>query len=166
MSSDITPRRVVCLQPSATLTMRDIGMLDRVVACTRYCADVCPEVTDGSRIIVADSWTAQASRNSRRKAGLGHRLRTVPDGSRWRNPQGWRALSRPRPSTTGRHLRRHRRHCRNHGCPRTRRTGRRRNAGGDRRCSRQMRRRPNHAPRLLRGVGQAHHCLAALGRRA
>jgi iron complex transport system substrate-binding protein len=61
MSSGFTPRRVVCLQPSATLTMRDIGMLERVVACTRYCADVCPEVADGSRIIVSDSWTAQAA---------------------------------------------------------------------------------------------------------
>ncbi len=61
MPLDFTPRRVVCLQPSATLTMRDIGMLERVVACTRYCADVCPEVADGSRIIVADSWTAQAT---------------------------------------------------------------------------------------------------------
>jgi len=34
-------------------------MLDRLVACTKYCADLCPEVADGSRLIVADSWTAQ-----------------------------------------------------------------------------------------------------------
>jgi iron complex transport system substrate-binding protein len=61
MTGDFTPQRVVCLQPSATLTMRDIGMLDSVVACTRYCADVCPEVADGSRTIVSDSWSAQAS---------------------------------------------------------------------------------------------------------
>ncbi len=40
--------------------MRDLGLLDRVVACTKYCADVCPEVADGSKIIVSDSWTAQA----------------------------------------------------------------------------------------------------------
>ncbi len=39
--------------------MRDIGLLDRVVACTQYCAEVCPEVSDGSRSIVSDSWTAQ-----------------------------------------------------------------------------------------------------------
>jgi iron complex transport system substrate-binding protein len=38
-----------------------LGLLDSVVACTRYCADVCPEVAHGERIIVADSWTAQAS---------------------------------------------------------------------------------------------------------
>ena len=60
MAHNFTPRRVVSLQPSATLTLRDLGLLDRVVACTKYCADVCPEVADGSRVIVADSWSAQA----------------------------------------------------------------------------------------------------------
>lgn len=37
-----------------------IGRLDRVVACTKYCADVCPEARSERRIIVADSWTAQS----------------------------------------------------------------------------------------------------------
>jgi len=60
MSSIHTPQRVVCLQPSATLTLRDLGLLDRVVACTKYCADVCPEAADGSRLIVSDSWTAHS----------------------------------------------------------------------------------------------------------
>ena len=60
MPSEFTPQRVVCLQPSATLTMRDIGLLDKVVACTKYCGEVCPEVADGLRPIVSDSWTAQA----------------------------------------------------------------------------------------------------------
>ena len=55
-----TPNRVVSLQPSATVTLRDLGLLDRLVACTKYCADVCPELSDGSRIVVSDSWTAQA----------------------------------------------------------------------------------------------------------
>jgi len=58
--ADYTPRRVASLQPSATLTLRDLGLLDRLVACTKYCADVCPEVADGARVIVADSWTAQS----------------------------------------------------------------------------------------------------------
>jgi iron complex transport system substrate-binding protein len=57
---DYTPQRTVSLQPSATLTLHDIGMLGRLVACTKYCVDVCPEVGDGSRLIVADSWSAQA----------------------------------------------------------------------------------------------------------
>ncbi|MGA9566025.1 MAG: ABC transporter substrate-binding protein [Candidatus Korobacteraceae bacterium] len=60
MPSPFTPQRVVCLQPSATLTLRDLGLLDRVVACTKYCADVCPEAADGSRLVISDSWTAQA----------------------------------------------------------------------------------------------------------
>ncbi len=39
-----------------------IGQIDRVVACTRYCAEVCPEVRNGETApaIVADSWTAQS----------------------------------------------------------------------------------------------------------
>jgi len=57
--SDYTPRRVVSLQPSATVILRDLGRLDCLVACTRYCAEVCPEVT-GKTAIVADSWTAQS----------------------------------------------------------------------------------------------------------
>jgi iron complex transport system substrate-binding protein len=59
MSGDFSPRRVVSLQPSATVTLADLGMLDRLVACTRYCADVLPEVGSG-RAIIADSWTAQS----------------------------------------------------------------------------------------------------------
>jgi iron complex transport system substrate-binding protein len=58
--TDHTARRIVSLQPSATVTLRDLALLDRLVACTKYCADVCPEVADGSRLIVSDSWTAQA----------------------------------------------------------------------------------------------------------
>jgi iron complex transport system substrate-binding protein len=37
-----------------------IGELSRVVACTRYCADVVPAVADGSRTILPDSWTADS----------------------------------------------------------------------------------------------------------
>ena len=70
MPSIHTPQRVVCLQPSATLTLRDLGLLDRVVACTKYCADVCPEATRGSRLIVSDSWTAQAEQIRAAKPGL------------------------------------------------------------------------------------------------
>jgi iron complex transport system substrate-binding protein len=56
-----TARRVACLQPSATVILDSIGELGRVVGCTRYCADVVPEVADGSRIILADSWTADTA---------------------------------------------------------------------------------------------------------
>jgi iron complex transport system substrate-binding protein len=42
-----------------------VGELDRVVACTRYCVDAVPEVAGTvagrARMILADSWTAQAA---------------------------------------------------------------------------------------------------------
>ena len=52
--------RIACLQPSATVILNEIGELGRVVACTRYCADVVPAVADGQRKILSDSWTADA----------------------------------------------------------------------------------------------------------
>jgi iron complex transport system substrate-binding protein len=55
-----TPRRIASLQPSATVTLAVIGELERLVACTKYCADVVPEIAEGSRTILADSWTANA----------------------------------------------------------------------------------------------------------
>jgi iron complex transport system substrate-binding protein len=61
MSQDHTPLRIACLQPSATVILDAISKLDRVVACTRYCADVVPAVADGSRMILADSWTADTA---------------------------------------------------------------------------------------------------------
>jgi iron complex transport system substrate-binding protein len=60
MSRAHTPRRVVSLQPSATVILAAIGRLDRLVACTKYCADVCPEVEERGIRIVADSWSANA----------------------------------------------------------------------------------------------------------
>jgi iron complex transport system substrate-binding protein len=49
----------VSLQPSATDILYRVGMLGRVVACTRHCAQVCAEA-EGITTIVEDSWTAQA----------------------------------------------------------------------------------------------------------
>src|ERR1700686_3404586 len=60
MPSFHTPLRIVSLQPSATVILAAVGELDRVVACTKYCADVVPEITSRPRIILADSWTANA----------------------------------------------------------------------------------------------------------
>lgn len=60
MTDSHTPRRIACLQPSATVILAAAGALDRVVACTRYCADAVPEVLDSGRRIIADSWTANA----------------------------------------------------------------------------------------------------------
>src|SRR4051812_21970823 len=60
MPMDHTPHRIACLQPSATVILDAVGELRRVVACTRYCADVAAQVADGSRTILADSWTADS----------------------------------------------------------------------------------------------------------
>src|ERR1043166_5779327 len=58
---DFTPTRVVSLQPSATSILARLGLLERVVACTRYCRDVCPEIASQPHMIVADSWSAQSA---------------------------------------------------------------------------------------------------------
>jgi iron complex transport system substrate-binding protein len=60
MPTDYTPQRVASLQPSATVILAALGRADRVVACTKYCAEVCPGVRHGGQIIIADSWTAKA----------------------------------------------------------------------------------------------------------
>ena len=65
MPSSHTVRRIACLQPSATVILDAIGELDRIVACTKYCADVVPAVADGSRTILSDSWTADAKQIER-----------------------------------------------------------------------------------------------------
>jgi iron complex transport system substrate-binding protein len=55
------PRSIASLQPSATVILASIGELDRVVACTKYCFDVVPELRTNRRLIVADSWSSKAS---------------------------------------------------------------------------------------------------------
>ncbi|HEY7406088.1 MAG TPA: ABC transporter substrate-binding protein [Candidatus Angelobacter sp.] len=60
MPENILPRRIASLQPSITVTMRDLGLLERLAACTKYCADVCPEVRQSGCRIVEDSWSAKA----------------------------------------------------------------------------------------------------------
>lgn len=59
MRASHKPRRIACLQPSATVILASVGELDRVVACTKYCADVVPEVRGGGRLIIADSWSSK-----------------------------------------------------------------------------------------------------------
>ena len=61
MSSSHTPQRIACLQPSASVILASIGELDRVVACTKYCPDVVPEIASRPRTILHDSWTSNAA---------------------------------------------------------------------------------------------------------
>jgi len=60
MGQNQTCRRIACLQPSATVVLDAVGELDRVVACTLYCGEVVAKVANGSRMILSDSWTANA----------------------------------------------------------------------------------------------------------
>ena len=57
---DLTPQRVVSLQPSITSIMERLGLLDRLVACTKYCSDICTAVREHEIAIIEDSWTADS----------------------------------------------------------------------------------------------------------
>ncbi len=59
-AGDFTPQRVVSLQPSITVIFDRLGLLDRIVACTRYCTDVCPAAKSANKTIIQDSWSASA----------------------------------------------------------------------------------------------------------
>jgi iron complex transport system substrate-binding protein len=61
MHDSHAPRRIACLQPSATVILASVGALDRVVACTKYCVDVVAELDTSDKLVIADSWTAKAS---------------------------------------------------------------------------------------------------------
>jgi iron complex transport system substrate-binding protein len=47
-----------------------LGKLSALVACTKYCLDVCPELDRSQIAIVADSWTAQAAQIQELKPDL------------------------------------------------------------------------------------------------
>jgi iron complex transport system substrate-binding protein len=84
MPENLVPQRVVSLQPSVTVTLRDLGLLDRLVACTKYCVDVCPEVLKTGCIIVEDSWSAKADQIMAAKpdlviASVPYRLESVAE---------------------------------------------------------------------------------------
>jgi iron complex transport system substrate-binding protein len=52
--------RIVSLQPSSTVTLAALGALHEVVACTRYCKDICPEIAQGEQTIIEDSWSTKS----------------------------------------------------------------------------------------------------------
>jgi iron complex transport system substrate-binding protein len=84
MPENYVPQRIVSLQPSVTVTLRDLGVLDRLVACTKYCVDVCPEVRDTGCIIVEDSWSAKSEQIMAAKpdlviASVPYRLESVAE---------------------------------------------------------------------------------------
>jgi iron complex transport system substrate-binding protein len=51
--------RIASLQPSITVTLKHLGKLDHLCACTKYCLEVVPELAANKEIkILHDSWTA------------------------------------------------------------------------------------------------------------
>lgn len=54
------PQRIVSLQPSASVILDALGARDRLVACTKYCEEVLPGISEG-RLVVADSWSSKAA---------------------------------------------------------------------------------------------------------
>jgi iron complex transport system substrate-binding protein len=70
MEPSYNARRIACLQPSATVILDAVGEPDRVVACTKYCADVVPQISGSSRLILADSWTADTKQIEAAKPDL------------------------------------------------------------------------------------------------
>ncbi|HEX6772411.1 MAG TPA: ABC transporter substrate-binding protein [Acidobacteriaceae bacterium] len=49
--------RIAALQPSISITLDRLGALDTLVACTRYCVEAVPALTERSLIVVKDSWS-------------------------------------------------------------------------------------------------------------
>lgn len=48
------------MQPSITVTLRDLGLLRSLAACTKYCVELCPELKDSGVAMIEDSWSANA----------------------------------------------------------------------------------------------------------
>lgn len=49
--------RIVSLQPSVSVILKALGRLDTLIACTRFCLDVVPELRSRNLPIVHDAWT-------------------------------------------------------------------------------------------------------------
>lgn len=60
MKSKQPAPRIASLQPSVTLTLERLGRLDCLVACTRYCVELLPELREAPVRVVEDSWSFTA----------------------------------------------------------------------------------------------------------
>jgi iron complex transport system substrate-binding protein len=49
--------RIISLQPSVSVILDRLGHLDTLVACTRYCLDILPELRSRNLPLVHDAWT-------------------------------------------------------------------------------------------------------------
>jgi iron complex transport system substrate-binding protein len=50
--------RIASLQPSISVTLKHLGKLDHLCACTKYCLEVVPELAALNIPVLHDSWTA------------------------------------------------------------------------------------------------------------
>src|SRR6201996_5950336 len=62
--------RIVSLQPSISVIMEQLGCLDSLIACTRYCLEAVPALREKKLPIVHDSWTTRTDELSALKADL------------------------------------------------------------------------------------------------
>jgi ABC-type hemin transport system substrate-binding protein len=129
--ADHTPERIVSLQPSATVILEAVGELRRVVACTKYCADLVPSIKSQRHAILADSWTANAEQIMAAHPDLV--IASVPyqEKAVIEILEVWRALFGVCSQNAGRCLRGYRHHLRNGRSKRSRRRHNRQNAGAN-----------------------------------
>lgn len=52
------PLRIAALQPSISITLEQLGALDSLVACTKYCITAVPALNNQDVHIIHDSWSA------------------------------------------------------------------------------------------------------------
>jgi iron complex transport system substrate-binding protein len=52
--------KIISLQPSITVTLEQLGCLDSLVACTKYCLEAVPALAARNLAIVHDSWSTKA----------------------------------------------------------------------------------------------------------
>jgi iron complex transport system substrate-binding protein len=62
--------RIASLQPSITLTLQALGRLDTLCACTKYCIEALPGLSDRNLPILHDSWSFDRSYDSAKPGNL------------------------------------------------------------------------------------------------
>src|SRR6185437_13479007 len=77
-------RRVASLQPSITVTVRDLGLLRHLAACTKYCVELCPELKGSGVAVIEDSWSAKteqilSARPDLVIASVPYRMESLPE---------------------------------------------------------------------------------------
>ena len=53
--------RIASLQPSISITLKELGRLDTLCACTKYCIHAIPELAERGVPILHDSWSADTA---------------------------------------------------------------------------------------------------------